>query len=93
MTTLPSYDDAARTLFTTLTRHRAETGLALQPENFVLRVHPDEWRSWIATADALSGGFASQLVANGSFMGFRVDLDTDVEPGHPVLRCTWEMTL
>lgn len=92
-TTDMGIDEAHRAIAAALLRYTRETGLELKAEMFRVHVHPDQLAHWRSTVNSWTAGMLSQIIQNNDFFGFKIEADETVEPGHPVLKCIWEMTL
>lgn len=92
-TTDMGIEEAHRAIAGALLRYARETGLELKPENFRFHVHPAQLQEWRATVNSWTAGMLRSIIEKDDFFGFKIEVDEAVEPGHPVLKCVWEMTL
>lgn len=90
----PTIEVTQHQIMSAFMRYTRETGLVLKADMFAIHIHPDTITHWKMTA---SGFLPMELITavaeKRMFFGLKIVEDSDVDPAHPVLRCTWEMVL
>lgn len=91
---LPTVEVTQQQMATAFIRYTRETGLELNASNFALHLHPELRSHWIQWSEGfIPTEIVRMVVDRNEFLGFKIVEDPTVDPAHPVLRCTWAMTL